>query len=219
MMSAARNALTGDRRGLMFVLSSPSGAGKSTLSRMLIERAAGIRMSVSATTRSKRPGEVDGEHYFFIDKPRFDQMVKAGEFLEHAQVFDNHYGTPRKAVEQALSAGKDVLFDIDWQGTQQLKQKARDDVVSVFILPPSAADLERRLHTRAQDSVEVIRGRMARATHELSHWAEYDYVVVNTNVDEAFTEIETILSAERLKRARQTGLVAFVRDLQDQLEK
>jgi guanylate kinase len=218
-MSAARKALTGDRRGLMFVLSSPSGAGKSTLSRMLVEKTTGLRMSVSVTTRSKRPGEVDGEHYFFVDKMRFDQMVKASELLEHAAVFDNHYGTPRTAVEQALSAGQDVLFDIDWQGTQQLKQKARDDVVSVFILPPSAADLERRLHTRAQDSVEVIRGRMARATHELSHWAEYDYVVVNTNVDEAFTEIETILHAERLKRARQTGLVAFVRDLQDQLEK
>jgi guanylate kinase len=218
-MSAPRNALAGDRRGLMFVLSSPSGAGKSTLSRMLIEKTAGLRMSVSVTTRPKRPGEVDGEHYFFIDKVHFGLMVKAGELLEHAAVFDNHYGTPRHAVENALAAGQDVLFDIDWQGTQQLREKARDDVVSVFILPPSAADLERRLHTRAQDSAEVIRGRMDRATHELSHWAEYDYVVVNSNVDEAFAEVETILRAERLKRVRQTGLSAFVRDLQDQLEK
>lgn len=209
----------GERRGLMFVLSSPSGAGKSTLSRMLIERTPGMRMSVSVTTRAKRPGEVDGEHYHFIDKATFDSMVKKHDLLEHADVFDYHYGTPRRPVETALAAGEDVLFDIDWQGTQQLREKARDDVVSVFILPPSAQDLERRLHTRAQDSDEVIRGRMSRATHELSHWAEYDYVVINSDLHAAFSEIETILRAERLKRERQTGLSAFVRALQEQLQK
>jgi guanylate kinase len=213
-----RNALAGERRGLMFVLSSPSGAGKSTLSRMLIDKTPGLRMSISVTTRAKRPGEADGEHYYFIDKARFDQMVRADELLEHAPVFDNHYGTPRHAVEKALSAGEDVLFDIDWQGTQQLREKARADVVSVFILPPSAKALEQRLHTRAQDSDAVIRGRMDRAAHELSHWAEYDYVVLNNDLDQAFSEVETILRAERLKRERQTGLSAFVRGLQDQLE-
>jgi guanylate kinase len=216
---AAGGSLQGvERRGLMFVLSSPSGAGKSTLSRMLIDKMPGLRMSVSATTRPMRPGEVDGQHYHFIDKAKFDAMVKNGEFLEYAPVFDNHYGTPRKPVEDALSSGEDVLFDIDWQGTQQLREKARDDVVSVFILPPSAADLERRLHTRAQDSHEVIRGRMSRASHELSHWAEYDYVVTNRDVDAAYAEVATILQAERLKRERQTGLSGFVRELQRQLE-
>ncbi len=217
---AAGGSLQGvERRGLMFVLSSPSGAGKSTLSRMLIEKMPGLRMSVSATTRPMRPGEVDGQHYHFIDKAKFDAMVKNGEFLEYAPVFDNHYGTPRSPVEDALSSGEDVLFDIDWQGTQQLREKARDDVVSVFILPPSADDLEKRLHTRAQDSHEVIRGRMSRASHELSHWAEYDYVVTNRDVDAAYAEVATILQAERLKRERQTGLSAFVRELQRQLEK
>ena len=208
-----------ERRGLMFVLSSPSGAGKTTLSRMLIERTAGLKMSVSATTRPMRPGEVDGRDYFFVDKVRFEQMVKQGELLEWATVFDNRYGTPRLPVEAALSAGQDVLFDIDWQGTQQLREKARADVVSVFILPPSAADLERRLHTRAQDSEQVILGRMSRAAHEMSHWAEYDYIVINHDVDEAFAEVQSILKAERLKRERRTGLTNFVRALQRQLEK
>lgn len=208
-----------ERRGLMFVLSSPSGAGKSTLARMLIEKMPDLSMSISVTTRAKRPGEADGEHYHFIDKAKFAAMVKGNELLEHATVFDNSYGTPRKPVNDALSSGKDVLFDIDWQGTQQLREKARDDVVSVFILPPSAADLEKRLHTRAQDSAEVIAGRMSRASHELSHWAEYDYVVTNTQLDEAYTQVVTILKAERLKRVRQTGLSDFVRDLQKQLEK
>ena len=208
-----------ERRGLMFVLSSPSGAGKTTLSRMLIERTAGLKMSVSATTRPMRPGEVDGRDYFFVDKVRFEQMVKQGELLEWATVFDNRYGTPRMPVEAALSAGQDVLFDIDWQGTQQLREKARADVVSVFILPPSAADLERRLHTRAQDSEQVILGRMSRAAHEMSHWAEYDYIVINHDVDEAFAEVQSILKAERLKRERRTGLTNFVRALQRQLEK
>jgi len=208
-----------ERRGLMFVLSSPSGAGKTTLSRMLIERTAGLKMSVSATTRPMRPGEVDGRDYFFVDKVRFEQMTKQGELLEWATVFDNRYGTPRVPVEAALSAGQDVLFDIDWQGTQQLREKARADVVSVFILPPSAADLERRLHTRAQDSEQVILGRMSRAAHEMSHWAEYDYIVINHDVDEAFAEVQSILKAERLKRERRTGLTNFVRALQRQLEK
>ncbi|HAP46417.1 MAG TPA: guanylate kinase, partial [Afipia sp.] len=207
---AAGGTLRGvERRGLMFVLSSPSGAGKSTLARMLIDKMPDLRMSVSVTTRARRPGEVDGEHYYFIDKPKFDAMVTASELLEHATVFDNSYGTPRKAVEDALSSGQDVLFDIDWQGTQQLREKARADVVSVFILPPSAADLEKRLHTRAQDSDEVIAGRMSRASHELSHWAEYDYVVTNSELDEAYSQVLTILKAERLKRERQTGLSAF----------
>ncbi|WP_050406435.1 guanylate kinase [Bradyrhizobium embrapense] len=208
-----------ERRGLMFVLSSPSGAGKTTLSRMLIDRMPGLRMSVSATTRPKRPGEVEGCDYFFVDKAKFEAMAKQGELLEWATVFDNRYGTPRAPVEAALAAGEDVLFDIDWQGTQQLREKARADVVSVFILPPSAADLEKRLHTRAQDSEQVIRGRMNRATHELSHWAEYDYIVVNQNVDDAFAEVQSILKAERLKRERRTGLTEFVRGLQRQLEK
>jgi len=215
---AAGGTLRGvERRGLMFVLSSPSGAGKSTLARMLIEKMPDMRMSVSVTTRAKRPGEIDGEHYHFIDKQTFDAMVKSSDLLEHATVFDNSYGTPRKPVEDALTAGQDVLFDIDWQGTQQLREKARDDVVSVFILPPSAADLEKRLHTRAQDSDEIIRGRMSRASHELSHWAEYDYVVTNSQLDEAYSQVATILKAERLKRERQTGLSAFVRELQKQL--
>lgn len=207
-----------ERRGLMFVLSSPSGAGKTTLSRLLIDRMPGLRMSVSATTRSKRPGEVDGRDYLFVDKPRFEAMVRGNELLEWATVFDNSYGTPRAPVEAALSSGQDVLFDIDWQGTQQLREKARADVVSVFILPPSAADLEKRLHSRAQDSDEVIRKRMSRASHEMSHWAEYDYIVINHDVDEAFAEVQSILKAERLKRERRIGLVGFVRSLQGQLQ-
>jgi len=207
-----------ERRGLMFVLSSPSGAGKTTLSRMLIDRAPGLKMSVSATTRPKRPGEVDGRDYLFVDKARFEDMVKRGDLLEWATVFNNRYGTPRAPVEAALSKGEDVLFDIDWQGTQQLREKARADVVSVFILPPSAADLEKRLHSRAQDSKDVIRARMSRAGHEMSHWAEYDYIVINHEIDAAFAEVQSILKAERLKRERRTGLTTFVRKLQQQLE-
>jgi guanylate kinase len=207
-----------ERRGLMFVLSSPSGAGKTTLSRLLIEQMPGLEMSVSATTRAMRPGEVDGRDYLFVDKTRFEQMVKGDELLEWATVFDNRYGTPRAPVEAALSAGRDVLFDIDWQGTQQLREKARADVVSVFILPPSAADLEKRLHSRAQDSDEVIRKRMSRASHEMSHWAEYDYIVINHDIGAAFAEVQSILKAERLKRERRIGLVGFVRNLQGQLQ-
>ena len=219
-MAAHGHSIDGvERRGLMFVLSSPSGAGKTTLSRLLIERMSGLRMSVSVTTRAKRPGEVDGRDYLFVDKARFEEMVKGNDLLEWATVFDNRYGTPRAPVEAALSAGQDVLFDIDWQGTQQLREKARADVVSVFILPPSAADLERRLHSRAQDSADVIRGRMSRASHEMSHWAEYDYIVINRDIDAAFAEVQSILKAERLKRERRTGLTTFGRELQRQLEK
>ena len=208
-----------ERRGLMFVLSSPSGAGKTTLSRLLIERMPDLKMSVSATTRPMRPGEVDGRDYFFVDKPKFEAMVAQGELLEWATVFDNRYGTPRAPVETALSAGQDVLFDIDWQGTQQLREKARADVVSVFILPPSAADLEKRLHTRAQDSDEVIRGRMKKAGDEMSHFDAYDYIVVNDNIGIAFEAVKSILRAEQLKRERQVGLSGFVGELRRQLEK
>jgi guanylate kinase len=217
-MSAGHGFDGVERRGLMFVLSSPSGAGKTTLSRLLIDRMPGLTMSVSATTRPMRPGEVDGRDYRFVDQSRFESMVRADELLEWANVFDHRYGTPRAPVEAALSAGQDMLFDIDWQGTQQLREKAGEDVVSVFILPPSAADLEQRLHSRAQDSDAVIRGRMSRASHEMSHWAEYDYIVINHDIDAAFAEVQSILGAERLKRKRRTGLTTFVRQLQRQLD-
>ncbi|MGP9811075.1 guanylate kinase [Rhodopseudomonas sp. NSM] len=220
MKDGAAGSLNGiERRGLMFVLSSPSGAGKTTLSRMLVDEAPGLRMSVSATTRPKRPGEVDGRDYYFVDRPKFDAMVEAGEFLEWANVFDNCYGTPRAPVEAALSAGNDVLFDIDWQGTQQLRSRASNDVVSVFILPPSVQDLEHRLHTRAQDSDEVIRGRMKKAGDEMSHFDAYDYIVVNDNIGVAFESVKAILRAEQLKRERQIGIDAFVRDMRRELEK
>jgi guanylate kinase len=218
-MAGGQSAEGMARRGLMFVLSSPSGAGKTTLSRLLMQKVGGLQMSVSVTTRPMRPGEVEGKDYFFVDQKRFDEMAARGDLLEWAPVFGKSYGTPRAPVETALSEGRDVLFDIDWQGTQQLREKAGPDVVSVFILPPSAADLEKRLHTRAQDSDEVIRGRMDRASHEMSHWAEYDYIVVNENVDYAFAEVQSILKAERLKRTRRIGLTEFVRNLQRQLEK
>ncbi len=204
------------RRGLMLVLSSPSGAGKTTLSRMLLEDPA-VELSISVTTRPRRPSEHDGAHYHFIDRARFDAMVKHGELLEWAEVFGNRYGTPRAPVERALAAGRDVLFDIDWQGTQQVREKARSDLVSVFVLPPSAPELARRLHTRAQDFEEVIRSRMAKAADEMSHWAEYDYVIVNRELDAAFAELRAILAAERLKRERQTGLSHFVRSVQAEL--
>ena len=208
-----------ERRGLMFVLSSPSGAGKTTMSRLLMKRLPDMQMSVSVTTRPKRPGEVEGRDYHFVDKARFEAMANNGELLEWATVFDNLYGTPRRPVEEALATGHDVLFDIDWQGTQQLRERARADVVSVFLLPPSAEALETRLHSRAQDSDEVILGRMSRAGHEMSHWAEYDYVVVNSDLDEAYDKIELILQVERLRRERQMWLSEFVRALQRQLEK
>jgi guanylate kinase len=205
------------RRGLMLVLSSPSGAGKTTLSRKLLEADPGVELSVSVTTRKQRPGEIDGRDYHFIDAERFETMVKGGELLEWAQVFGHRYGTPRAPVEAALLSGQDVLFDIDWQGTQKLREKADHDLVSVFVLPPSMRDLERRLRRRAQDSDDVIRTRMATAAEEMSHWAEYDYVVINTDIDRAFAEVQMILAAERLKRERQTGLSDFVRQLQAQL--
>lgn len=202
------------RRGLMFVLSSPSGAGKTTLSRRLLASDSDVEMSVSVTTRPPRPGEEHGRDYHFIDAVKFESMAARGDLLESAQVFDHRYGTPRQPVEAALAKGRDVLFDIDWQGTQQLREKASGDVVSVFILPPSVTELERRLHTRAQDSDEVIRRRMMKSSAEMSHWAEYDYVVINTHLDDAFAQVQTILSAERNKRHRQIGLSDFVRGLQ-----
>jgi guanylate kinase len=200
----------------MMVLSSPSGAGKTTLSRMLLADPA-VTLSISVTTRPQRPGEEDGAHYHFIDRPRFDAMVKHDELLEWADVFGHRYGTPRAPVDAALAAGRDVLFDIDWQGTQQVREKARSDLVSVFVLPPSARELERRLHSRAQDSHDVIRARMAKAADEMSHWAEYDYVIVNRDLDHAFAQLRAILAAERLKRERQTGLSDFVRGIQGEL--
>ena len=201
------------RRGLMLVLSSPSGAGKTTLSRLLLEHDSNIELSISATTRPKRPGERDGVDYTFIDSARFRAMVERDELLEWAQVFDNYYGTPRAPVEKSLSAGRDMLFDIDWQGTQQLKEQGRDDLVTVFILPPSTRDLERRLITRAQDSPDIVAKRMAKAADEMSHWAEYDYVVVNREISSSLVELRAILQAERLKRHRQIGLSDFVKAL------
>lgn len=202
------------RRGLMLVLSSPSGAGKTTISRRLLaterERMA---LSVSVTTRAPRPGEVEGRDYFFIEDKRFAAMVANGDLLEHANVFGHSYGTPRAAVERALAAGRDVLFDIDWQGTQQLREKARSDLVSIFVLPPDMKELERRLRERAQDSEPVVRGRMAKAADEMSHWAEYDYIVVNREIDASVAQVRAILMAERLKRDRQVGLGDFVREL------
>src|ERR1700733_15197078 len=208
-----------ERRGLMFVLSSPSGAGKTTLSRMLVSETPALQMSVSATTRTKRPGEVDGKDYYFVDQTEFDAMLAKDELLEWATVFGNRYGTPRAPVDTALAAGNDVLFDIDWQGTQQLRSRSPNDVVSVFILPPSVAALEQRLHTRAQDSDEVIRGRMKKAGDEMSHFDAYDYIVVNDNIGIAFEAVKSILRAEQLKRDRQVGLSGFVQTLRRQLEK
>jgi guanylate kinase len=201
------------RRGLMFVLSSPSGAGKTTLSRRLLAEEEGVAMSVSVTTRAMRPGEVEGKDYYFIDSPKYDAMVDAGELLEHATVFDNKYGTPKKQVMDSLASGRDVLFDIDWQGTRQLAQTCRQDLVSVFILPPTLEELERRLRARAQDSEEVVQKRMARAVDEISHWEEYDYVVVNEDLDKAMQHIRRILYAERFKRWRQLDIGAFIEQL------
>jgi guanylate kinase len=205
------------RRGLMLVLSSPSGAGKTTLSRKLLEADPAVELSVSVTTRPKRGNEMNGRDYHFIDKMRFDEMVANDELLEWANVFGNLYGTPRIPVEKALAAGHDVLFDIDWQGTQQLREKARGDMASIFVLPPSIAELERRLRARALDDERVIKGRMAKAGDELSHWAEYDYVVVNDDIEGCFARIYAILTVERLKRERQPWISSYVRGLQSDL--
>src|SRR4249920_2596615 len=207
------------RRGLMLVLSSPSGAGKTTLSRKLLDEDKNVMLSVSVTTRKMRSGEKDGRDYHFIDRRRFDGLVEKNELLEWAEVFDNYYGTPTKPVMDALAGGRDVLFDIDCQGTQQLREKARTDLVSVFVLPPSIPELERRLHSRGQDNKKTIRQRMSKASEEMSHWAEYDYVVVNKKLPRAFAELRGILVGERLKRERQPGLSNFVRKLQGQLRR
>jgi len=198
------------RRGLMLVLSSPSGAGKTTLSRRLLASDDAITMSVSCTTRAPRTGEEEGKDYFFVSSSMFTQMAQGGAFLEHATVFGNHYGTPKEPVMLSLAKGRDVLFDIDWQGTQQLRQQAGDDLVSIFVLPPSHEELERRLRARAQDAEDVVQARMAKANNEISHWAEYDYVVINDNLDDTLVKIQTILAAERMKRGRQSGLPEFV---------
>jgi guanylate kinase len=212
-----RNGKRISRRGLMLVLSSPSGAGKTTLSRLLLDQDGSIELSISVTTRPRRPGEVSGRDYHFTSLERFRTMRRAGELLEWAEVFGNHYGTPRAPVERALSRGRDVLFDIDWQGANQLRRKVRDDLVTVFVLPPSAPELHRRLRTRAQDSEPVIRRRMAEAAREISHWEEYDYVIINFDVQDALNQLRTILAAERMKRARQVGLENFVRKLKGRL--
>jgi guanylate kinase len=208
-----------NRRGLMFILSSPSGAGKTTLSRRLLEKYkdAGphetIRMSISVTTRPMRPGEVHGRDYFFVSDAEYQQMVAKNELLEHARVFENHYGTPADFVRRHIDEGVDVLFDIDWQGTHQLAEKRRDDLVSIFILPPSIEELERRLRARAQDSDEVVQKRMSKAQAEISHWDEYDYVLINQDIEQTLEKIDTILKAERLKRVRQDGLSGFIERL------
>ncbi len=201
------------RRGLMLVLSSPSGAGKTTISRTLLDTDGNLSMSVSVTTRSPRPGERDGVDYHFISHDRYKAMVAEDALLEHAKVFDHHYGTPRADVERLLAEGRDVLFDIDWQGTQQLREAAEDDLVTVFVLPPSTPELERRLRARAQDSEETVRSRMAKAADEMSHWAEYDYIIVNRDLAESVRQTQAILAAERLRRHRLIGLNQFVRDL------
>jgi guanylate kinase len=206
------------RRGLMYVLSSPSGAGKTTITRALLKQNPGLTISISATTRSRRAGEVDGQDYYFVDIPEFNAMVDAGDMLEHAKVFGNYYGTPRGPVERALGEGRDVIFDIDWQGTQQLREVARDDLVTVFILPPSARALETRLRNRSKDTLETdaqIRERMSKAADEMTHYSEYDYVLINTDIDTAIAQAQLILDAERLKRHRYGGLSDFVRGLKD----
>ncbi len=204
----------------MYVLSSPSGAGKTTISRALLAKNSNLTMSVSVTTRKRRAGETHGKDYFFVDHDDFRDMVENGEMLEHAKVFENYYGTPRKPVEDALTAGKDIVFDIDWQGTQQLAELAREDLVTVFILPPSRSELEKRLRNRSRDTRETdveIRGRMSKAADEISHYSEYDYVIINDDVDYAITRAQVILESERLKRSRMVGLSDFVRGLRDGL--
>jgi len=214
-MSSDNGTSAIQRRGLMLVLSSPSGAGKTTLSRQLLDNDKQLQLSVSCTTRAKRPGEREGVDYRFIDTATFRGMIERKEFLEYAEVFGNYYGTPRAPVDEALAAGRDVLFDIDWQGTQQLRDKGRADLVTVFVLPPSTRDLEKRLLTRAQDSKQIVAERMAKAADEMSHWAEYDYVVVNRDIGTSLTNLKAILTAERLKRERQVGMSVFVKGLRE----
>jgi guanylate kinase len=201
------------RRGFLIVLSSPSGAGKTTIRRRLVERDPTLSLSVSVTTRPPRPGEIDGRHYLFIDRARYDAMVAGGELLEHATVFGHCYGTPRAPIEDAIAAGCDIVTDIDWQGTQQLSENLRGDLVTVFVLPPTMAALEARLKARGQDSPEVVAARMAKSAEEMSHWSEYDYVVVNRDIDESVAQVEAIVTAERLRRTRQLGLADFVNHL------
>ncbi len=201
------------RRGLLFILSSPSGAGKTTISRALLQQNTDLNVSVSVTTRTPRPGEVDGKDYHFITKDKFDQMVENEELLEHAKVFSNYYGTPLKPVEQSLASSEDIIFDIDWQGTQQLKQKLTNDLVTVFILPPSRDELERRLRARQQDDESIIRERMKKASNEISHYSEYDYIIVNNDLDSSIRRAQSILDAERSKRRRLTDLPEFVTTL------
>ena len=197
------------------MLSSPSGAGKTSIARSLLTRDKEINMSVSATTRPRRPGEAEGRDYYFVDEEKFKTDINKGLFLEYARVFDHYYGTPLRLVQKLLSSGCDVLFDIDWQGTQQIKAKARDDLVSIFVLPPSTAELEKRLITRAQDSAEVVAGRMARAADEMSHYPEYDYIIVNHDLDQSIDAVHTILKAERLRRSRQVNLTEFMKQLRE----
>ena len=202
------------RRGLMFILSSPSGAGKTTIARRLLaEEGSELRMSVSVTTRPMRPGEVEGQDYFFVGRDTFDALVEDDSFFEWAEVFGHCYGTPKAEIREQLKRGEDFLFDIDWQGTQQLYQRAQGDVVRVFLLPPSIEELEQRLRSRGTDSDEVIRGRMERARAEISHWDAYDYVVINDDIETCFAKVKMILEAERMRRLRQTGLIDFVREL------
>ena len=211
--------MTGDliqRRGLMLVLSSPSGAGKSSISRQLLEAEDELTLSVSATTRARRPGETDGVDYHFTDETSFQIGMNKGEFLEYAKVFGNYYGTPRALVEEKLSSGRDVLFDIDWQGTQQLADIMPEDLVKVFILPPSVSELEKRLLRRAQDTADVVAQRMSKAADEMSHYPEYDYIIVNHDLEKSVRQVQQILQAERLKKQRQIGLSDFVKQLRDQ---
>lgn len=205
------------RRGLMLVLSSPSGAGKTSICKKLLEQEKELTLSVSATTRTRRPGEVEGADYQFISTPEFKTRINKAQFLEYAKVFGHYYGTPSHLVENSLQSGRDVLFDIDWQGTQQLKAKARQDLVSVFILPPSIKELEKRLFKRAQDAIEVVAERMSKSANEMSHYPEYDYVIINYDLNESVQQVQSILHAERLRRERQVGLVEFVKQLRSQL--
>jgi guanylate kinase len=207
------------RRGIMLVLSSPSGAGKTTLTRNLLEQEENVELSVSVTTRARRPSEIEGVHYFFVTKQQFEGMRDSGQLLEWAEVHGNYYGTPREAVENALSEGRDVLFDIDWQGTQQLYEKMPKDVVSVFVLPPSASELKMRLERRAEDSEAIIAERLRNAAEEFKHWNEYDYILVNRDLDKSFTRLRSILTAERLKRVKMPNLERFVAQLLADLKK